>query len=360
MSDPRTLSATLAFCQGSSDKVYQVQATPEGDGFVVQFQYGRRGGPMQSGRKTASPVPFEEAEKIFAKLVKEKIAKGYSTSDEGTPYQDTSTQVRVSGVLPQLLNPVEEDAAAALIDDPNWCAQEKFDGNRTLVRVLGGEVTGINRKGLTIPLPAAVAAAAARLPGNDFVLDGELVGDVHHAFDVIRHDGNDITNHPLSVRLTILSGYAGNESIRVVPTHLSAQDKRTALAQLRSRGAEGIVFKRKNAAYAAGRPNSGGDALKLKFVATATVRIGATNAGKRSVAMQLLDASGAWQDVGNVTIPPNHAIPAQGTLAEIRYLYSMRGGSLVQPCYLGARQDIDEADCTTAQLQYKGEQARAA
>ena len=59
---------------------------------------------------------------------------------------------------------------------------------------------------------------------------------------------------------------------------------------------------------------------------------------------------------GNVTIPPNHEIPTTGQVVECRYLYAFReSGSIYQPVYLGARDDITSDECTTAQLKYKAE-----
>jgi len=363
MSDASVVrSISLFFTDGgSSDKVYQAQIKARDGGFVVEFQYGKRGAALQSGCKTPAPVALEAAEKVFAKLAGEKKAKGYTESESGVGYQDTDKQGRVSGVLPQLLNPIDEDTAIALTLDSAWVAQEKHDGNRTLIKVHGGEVTGINRKGLTIPLPQAVVDAARAVRGqNDFILDGELVGEVLHVFDILRHDGADTTAKPLSVRLILLDNYPTDGAVRCTPTYRSTPDKQQAVASLRANGAEGCVFKFVGAPYKAGRPNAMGNALKLKFVATASVRIGQASSGKRSVAMQVLDANGDWADVGNVTIPPNHAIPGVGAIAEVRYLYAHRGGALFQPVYLGQRNDIDADDCTIAQLQFKGEGAQRA
>ena len=46
-------------------------------GFVVEFQYGRRGGHMNEGTKTPRPVSRGEAQKVFNKFVQEKTKKGY-------------------------------------------------------------------------------------------------------------------------------------------------------------------------------------------------------------------------------------------------------------------------------------------
>ena len=47
---------TLYYREGSSDKVYQAAIEPAGDGFVVNFAYGRRGATLTTGTKTSSPV----------------------------------------------------------------------------------------------------------------------------------------------------------------------------------------------------------------------------------------------------------------------------------------------------------------
>lgn len=50
-------SIALAFTEGSSDKVYHAQLEAKGEGYTVNFQYGRRGGTLASGSKTPEPVP---------------------------------------------------------------------------------------------------------------------------------------------------------------------------------------------------------------------------------------------------------------------------------------------------------------
>ena len=80
------------------------------------------------------------------------------------------------------------------------------------------------------------------------------------------------------------------------------------------------------------------------------------NAGKRSVGLEVLNAEGHTQYVGNVTVPPNYQIPKVGMLVEIRYLYCFRDGCLFQPVYLGIRDDIDFDASTIAQLKYRPEE----
>ena len=72
----------LQFKEGNSDKVYEVDLCEIGEKYVVNFRYGRRGTELKEGTKTTSAVSFEEAEKIFQKLVDEKTRKGYHVVGE--------------------------------------------------------------------------------------------------------------------------------------------------------------------------------------------------------------------------------------------------------------------------------------
>ena len=115
---------------------------------------------------------------------------------------------------------------------------------------------------------------------------------------------------------------------------------------------EGVVFKRLNAPYSPGRPNSGGPQLKHKFYATLSASVAKVNP-QRSVELRLLGKDG-WQSAGNVTIPANHPIPSVGAVVEVRYLYAFReSGCLYQPTYLGVRKDVEHHECIAAQLKFK-------
>jgi bifunctional non-homologous end joining protein LigD len=78
-----------------------------------------------------------------------------------------------------------------LLRDNLHVAREKFDGRRLLLRKEAAAIDGINRKGLVVGLPEPVFQAFYRFPG-DCVLDGESVGDVFNAFDLLNCDGQDI------------------------------------------------------------------------------------------------------------------------------------------------------------------------
>jgi bifunctional non-homologous end joining protein LigD len=138
----------------------------------------------------------------------------------------------------------------------------------------------------------------------------------------------------------------------VVTTAFTTQEKQELYEELVSRRAEGIVFKKKNSVYTAGRPNSGGNQLKFKFYKTATFIVKDYTPGRRSVGLEVLD-NGKRISVGRVTIPPNKNVPNIGDLIEVRYLYAYKGGSVYQPVYLGVRTDLDLQDADINQLVYK-------
>ena len=347
-------TTSLYYRQGSSDKEYHVRLEAQGEGFVVNTAFGRRGSTLSTGTKTSSPVYYDMALMIFDKLVQEKKSKGYTEGANGTPYQHTGNGERVSGLLPQLLNAIDEAEAARLVSDPRWAMQEKKDGKRLLLRKEEGVVTGVNKLGLTVGVPETVVRTATRDLSGGFVLDGESIGDCLHAFDLLFLNGEDLRGQSYNRRYTaLLNLLAGGmpKHIKAVTCWVDPMDKASWLRDFKEEQAEGVVFKLLNAPYTAGRPNSGGSQLKHKFVATLSAVVAKVNA-QRSVGLRLLD-QGGWQPDGNVTIPANHKVPQVGAVVEIRYLYAYLDGSLYQPVYLGVRSDVEPHECGVSQLKFK-------
>jgi bifunctional non-homologous end joining protein LigD len=351
-------STSLHFREGNSDKEYHAAVEPEGEGYIVTFAYGRRGGNLTTGRKTQNIVTLAEANAIHAKLIREKTAKGYrEVGETRQPDRTSDNDGQDSGIRCQLLNPVEETELDRLLGNGTHCLQEKHDGRRLMVRKKGDEITGINRRGLLIPVPETIRRAVAEIP-VDVLIDGEVVGDTLHAFDLLEVKGYDIRANAYLSRMAGLIALLDPEHkhLRPVNTHMEPDDKRAMFETFRRCGSEGVVFKEIDSPFSPGRPNSGGSQLKFKFVESASFIVTGHNT-KRSVNLGLMASDGnGIVPAGNVTIPPNQRIPAVGAVADCRYLYSFReSGSIYQPVYLGEREDIPAEDCTTAQLKYKAE-----
>lgn len=345
------ISSRLFYKDGSSDKEYHAAVNVVEGGYTVTFAYGRRGSVLQAGSKTSSPVALEKAVQIYDKLIAEKTSKGYTPDGSGAAFAMTENASRVSGLVPQLLNAIDEsDAAKHLVDDA-WCLQEKFDGKRIMAAVTGGKAEGSNRKGLYVSMPQEIADALSALP--DCILDGELIGDGYVVFDLLAHTGEDIRHHGYAERHRRLTDTIGClPGVRVAEAAWDTETKTALFRKIAAAGGEGVVFKRVDAKSIAGRPASGGSQVKCKFYATCTCLVAAQN-DQRSVKLQLFDDARKPVGVGNVTIPVNKAIPPAGALVEIRYLYAYRGGSLYQPQYLGERDDLDRDACRLSQLKYR-------
>lgn len=347
---------TLYCREGNSDKIYQCAIEPAGERFVVNFAYGRRGSTLNTGTKTNVPVDYDSAKKIYDKLIREKMAKGYTAGENATLYQTPDITARFTGFLPQLLNPIEEADVERLLIESAFVLQQKFNGRRMLIRKQEVDIQGINKKGLLIGLPQTVSDDARKLPGN-FVLDGESVDDVFYAFDLLVLNGEDIRPLPYRERLAslvnLLTG-TRQRFIKYATTAFTTKEKTRLHQQLRLEKQEGVVFKRLDAPYTPDRPNSGGPQLKFKFCAMLSAVVAKVNI-QRSVEIRLLNKDG-WQNCGNVTIPANHVIPKVGAVIEVRYLYAHRqSNALYQPVYLGPRDDVDVSECVLSQIKYKPE-----
>jgi predicted DNA-binding WGR domain protein len=76
----------LYFQEDRSDKVYEVDLCQVGENlYSVNFRYGRRGANLKEGTKTDTAVSLPQAEKVFDKLVAEKVKKGYQEIASNAP-----------------------------------------------------------------------------------------------------------------------------------------------------------------------------------------------------------------------------------------------------------------------------------
>jgi len=352
MSNTLSDSAVLFYKEGSSDKVYQVQLEAKSGNWVVNYQYGRRGSTLTSGTKTDSPVEYEKAVKIFQSAITSKKAKGYTEDVSGKVFAMSHNESNNTGIVPQLLNNVEEGELNKYIANNNFMMQQKFDGKRMMIRKDGNKIEAINRRGLTCGFPDIIRDQLAVM-NHDFLVDGEMVGEIYYAFDYLEEDDSDLRELTALERYEYLYTALEDQcdNIKVVPNATTPAAKRKLYDRVKAEGFEGIVLKKKDAPYKPGRPNKLGDQLKFKFVATADVIVAEVN-DKRSVAMRVFNGE-ETVNIGNCTIPPNHDIPKIGEVIEVRYLYAYPNGALYQPIYLGPRTDKEAYSCKINQLKYK-------
>ncbi len=210
-------------------------------------------------------------------------------------------------------------------------------------------VTGRSRTDKPLTLAVSVVKAANAFPRC--VLDGELIGEQFICFDVLEYEGKSLLSLPYEQRLRYLAELPQSESILVTPTAQTVFEKRELMATAKRTGMEGVVLKRKDKPYSPGRPNTGGPALKFKFVQTCEVICAGQRGSKRSVGMMLFDGT----EIGSLTIPPNKLIPKRGDVLSVRVLYrGAEDGHLVQAVFLGVRDDVPASACTADRIQVKG------
>lgn len=355
MTSPIVAQCSLYSDHNGSDKVYQIQLLAVEGGFEVHYQNGARGGTLASGKKTPKPVDQSAAEKIFARLKKEKMngSSHYREIDAAPGAYVAPVDGRVlSGVFPMLLTPIfDEGSLDKYLTDDNFCLQEKHDGER-LETIHRGALIGSNKLGFVRGIPQVILGSLESAMGVE--LDSELVGEVLQVFDALALDGRDLRKVAYRKRLSALAVFmedAGSVNVRPVITYYTTQEKRAALVAIKARGGEGVVFKDLRAEHAEGTVEF---AFKYKFTATATIKVHSVTPGKRSVRMCGFDADGREVPMGKVTIPANHNIPAVGQYCEVSYLYAYPGThSLAQPVYLGVRTDQDDSGCLLSKLKYK-------
>lgn len=337
-------------CQkGTSDKVYHVELKQVDEGFVVNYANGRRGSSLRGGTKTQEPVSLDKARVIFDRLVKSKIKGGYSVNGETGGYEVAES--KCTGIECQLLNEVvDKSQLNVLMNFDDWVVQEKYDGERKMIKSCSGNLLAINKLGNSTGYVKSVGDSVLQV-GCDLLVDGEAVGDLLYVFDLLEYDGVNLRGMPYSQRYEMLQRVSFGEFVRVVSTALGI-NKRTFFDRMIAENAEGVVFKKADAVFTPNRPASGGDQLKYKFYDTASVFVSCINE-KRSVGMSVFVDNGDEVFIGNVTIPANRAVPSINEVIEVRYLYFHTGGCLFQPVYLFTRTDVLKKECVIGQLKHK-------
>ncbi len=174
-----------------------------------------------------------------------------------------------------------EAQLATRVDTPptgdDWLFEIKYDGYRALARKEGRRVTMTSRRGLAYAGFGAIRKRIARLRCTEATFDGEVcaldergrprfealqaaltkkddAAFVYFVFDVLSIDGKDLRSCSLVERKRVLARLIGNTrtgALRRAPGH--AGDGATFLDAARWLGLEGIVAKRRDRPYRAGR-----------------------------------------------------------------------------------------------------------
>src|SRR3954471_11252376 len=174
-------------------------------------------------------------------------------------------------------------SAAKLPAGPEWTYEVKWDGYRAQAVKDGPAVSLASRnlKNITRQYPE-VARAAALVHARSAVLDGEIVaidGDgrpsfqalhhaateglsvVYYAFDLLHLNGRDLTRAPLDERRVALRAVVERSAV-LLSEPLPGTAAQIAKA-VRGLGLEGVVAKRRQSTYTAGRRSDAW--IKVRF-----------------------------------------------------------------------------------------------
>ena len=193
-----------------------------------------------------------------------------------------------------------------------WAFEFKWDGMRAIAQVHGGSVraTSRNRKELLGRFPELTELAAA-LAGHDAILDGEIVatddagrpdfGLLQHriadaggssrarqvpvsylVFDLLYLDGRWLLDAPWDARRDTLEGLRLHGPHVAVPPAFRDSAGADVLAAGRAQGLEGVVAKRRGAAYRPGARSL--DWVKIKNSRTQEVVVGGWTDGRGALA----------------------------------------------------------------------------
>lgn len=299
--------------------------------------------------------------------------------------------------LPSRLAPQLASLVGAAPPGKEWLHELKLDGYRILARIDRGRVKLLTRNGEDwTGRFALVSRALARLPIEQAWLDGEMVvldeedissfqllqeaigrgsdeGIVYFAFDLLYLDGVDMRSAPLTERKTRLRPLIPRRARTLHSLDILEGDGPAVLARACARGFEGIVSKRRDAPYQAGRGRSW---LKIKCVMRQEFVVGGFTDSDRGLDFGALllgahDAAGRLVYVGRVgtgfsvrarkalrarlaglervgapfSNPPKGA-DARGVhwvkpalVAEIAFTNRTRDGLLRHPAFQGLRED---------------------
>ncbi len=193
------------------------------------------------------------------------------------PAKKSAAHAQPARLLDRLFPPMLATLKEELPDGGDWIAELKYDGYRALAALSNGELALWSRNRLDMAERfAKVAAALRQLAVGEAVLDGEIVAhdernrarfdqmgngnEVYVAFDLLYLDGRDLRGEPLSSRRELLESVMANPPKRLHLSERVAITPKMVSAAAR-RGFEGIVAKRAQSTYQAGRSTAW---IKLK------------------------------------------------------------------------------------------------
>jgi bifunctional non-homologous end joining protein LigD len=183
-------------------------------------------------------------------------------------------EISAAPTMPGFVEPMKARPATLLPRGDDWLYELKFDGYRFLGAMAGREVRLWSRaeNDFTARFPS-VAEGLTKLKAHSALVDGELVVADEQGrpsfqliqsadeatpvraflFDLLEVDGEDLRRQPLEARRARLASLLPKRSeVLLLSAELAGEPDRL-LVEVRERGLEGLIAKRRHSAYEAGR-----------------------------------------------------------------------------------------------------------
>ena len=216
---------------------------------------------------------------------------------KATPEQMPAAQLVPGGqseAMPKKLEPMHAELTDAPFSRPGWAWEPKLDGYRVLAFIHGGKVSLRSRRGLELAGDFPKLAAELAQQGPEMILDGEIVAFdesgkpsfnamqnrsqtvVFYAFDLLHFGGVDLRKAPYADRRRYLSQcLLPSPLVQLVHTE---DDGVTLYSAALASGFEGVIGKRKDSRYEAGKRS--GAWLKVKSTSSADFVVGGYTKGQ--------------------------------------------------------------------------------
>lgn len=170
--------------------------------------------------------------------------------------------------MPDWLVPMAATLTQERFTGEGWSFERKYDGIRLITFKRGDKVELFSRNHLPQNLPH-IAAAIAKLPIDDLILDGEVDwnGGHYYVFDILWRDDRDLRELPLDGRRAELAKLPLKSPVSRVTT----LDDEVPWDRAREEGWEGVIAKRNDSVYEHKRSKAW---LKMKIEASQELVVG--------------------------------------------------------------------------------------
>ncbi|SJN47548.1 DNA ligase D [Sphingobacterium sp. JB170] len=214
-----------------------------------------------------------DAEELIAPIIKKE---GIDFKEKKVAKKNAAANTKKAS-NPEELRPMLAKLSSSLPSDSGWIFEQKYDGFRALAVIENGNIKIVSRnnKSLNVKFPSLRKELEALK--RDAVLDGEIVIEdkngksyfqllqsgepiaknlrlCYYVFDLLRLDGNDLRDFPLSERKELLKLFLKKASLKLTIYVKSLSMKSNKLMDhAKKMGWEGVIAKTNDSPYLAGK-----------------------------------------------------------------------------------------------------------